>query len=140
MIRFLVAELPGTREIRRRNAAVYGEHCMSMTSMHEWQKSVREGRTSLQDDLRPGQAHRAITPDVTARIHDLNRENRRITEEQIRVQVAVSLDSVHTIIKNRLQFRKICSQWVPHQMTVGQTIDRMAACLSHLQRTYEEEY
>jgi len=54
-------------------------------SVHEWQKRFREGCTSLQDDSRPGQAHRAITPDVIARIDGLIRENRRITEEEIRV-------------------------------------------------------
>jgi len=44
--------------------------------------------------------------------------------------------AVHAIIKNNLQSRKNCAQWVPHQLTEGQKIDRMAACLSHLQRYY----
>ena len=39
--------------------------CMYLTSVHEWQKKFREGRTSLREDSRPGQA---ITPHVTARI------------------------------------------------------------------------
>ena len=85
MVRFLVAEGAGTREIHRRMSAVYGEHCMSLISVHERQKRFCEGRTSLQDNSSPGQAHRAIMPDVIARINDLIRENRRITEEQIRV-------------------------------------------------------
>ena len=55
--------------------------------MQEWQKRFHEGRTSLEDDSRPGQAHRAITPDVIALIDGQIRENRRIREEQIRVQV-----------------------------------------------------
>ena len=59
VVRFLVAEGAGTREIHRRLSAVYGEYCMSLTSVHEWQKRFRGGRTSLQDD----QAHRVITPD-----------------------------------------------------------------------------
>ena len=59
VVRFLVAEGAGTREIHRRMSAVYGERCMSLTSVHEWQKRFREGGTS-----RPGQAHRAITPDA----------------------------------------------------------------------------
>ena len=81
VVRFLAAECAGTREIHRRMSAVYGEHCMSQTSVHKWQKRFREGRTSLQDDLRPGKAHRAITYDVIVRIYGLIRENRRITEE-----------------------------------------------------------
>ena len=96
----------------------------------EWQKRFCEGCTSLQDDSSPRQVHRAITPDVIARIDGLIREIRQITEEQIRV--GISHGSVHAIIN--MQFRKICAQWVPHQLTGGQTIDRMAACLSNLQR------
>ena len=86
---------------------------MSLTSVHEWQKRFREGRTSQQDDSSPRQAHRAITLNVIARIDGLIRENRRITEEQIRVQIGISHGSVHAIIKDHLKFRKICAQSVP---------------------------
>ena len=44
-IRFLVAERAGAREVHRLMSAVYGEHCMSLTSVHEWQKRFGEGRT-----------------------------------------------------------------------------------------------
>ena len=87
VLRFLVAEGAGTREIHGRMSVLYGEHCMSLTSVHECQKRIREGRTSLLDDSRPGQAHRAITLDVIVRTYILIRENRRIIEEQINVQV-----------------------------------------------------
>ena len=111
-----------------------------MTSVNEWQKRFCEGRTSLQDDSLPGQARRGITPDVIERIDGLIRENRRITQEQIRVQVGINHGSMHSIIKHHLQFRKICAQWVPHQLTEGQAIDRIAACLSRLQRYQEEKH
>ena len=80
---------------------------MSLTSVLEWQKRSRDGRTSLQDDSCSGQAHRAIVPDVIAQIDGLIWKNRQITEKQIRVQVSISHDSMHAIIKHHLQFRKI---------------------------------
>ena len=46
-VRFFVAEAAGTREIRRRMSPVYGEHCMFLTSVHEWQQRFRQGHTSL---------------------------------------------------------------------------------------------
>ena len=124
MVRFLVAKGARTCEIHHRMFAVYGKHCMSLTSVHEWQKRFCKELTSLQDDLCPRQAHQPITLDVIAQIDGLIRENQRITEEQIRVQVGISHGSVHAIIKDHLQ-------WVPHQLTEGQTIDRMAACPSY---------
>ena len=70
VVHFLVAEGAGTREIHHLMSAVYGEHCMTLTSVHEWQ-TFREERTSLQDYSRPGQSHRAIAPNVIVRIHGL---------------------------------------------------------------------
>ena len=106
VVRFLVAEGAETRQIYRRMSAVYGEHCMFLTSVHEWQKRFLEGRASLQDYSRPGQSHRAITPDVIARIDGVIRENRRVTEEQIRVQVGISHGSMHAIIKDSCSSEK----------------------------------
>ena len=42
VVRFLVAKGAATREIHRRMSAVYGEHCISLTIVREWQKSFRE--------------------------------------------------------------------------------------------------
>ena len=84
VVHVFVAEGAGTREIHSRMCAEYGEQCMSLTGVYEWQKTFREGYTSLQDDLLPGQDHRDITPDVVARIDGLIREIRRITKAQIR--------------------------------------------------------
>ena len=50
VVRFLVGEGAGTRKMHRRIFAVYGEHCMSLTSVHERQKRLSEARTSLLDD------------------------------------------------------------------------------------------
>ena len=75
VVRFLVAEGAGTREIHRRVSAMYGEHCMSLTSVREWQKRFREGRTSLQDDSSSRQVHRVIMPDAIARIDRVIRES-----------------------------------------------------------------
>ena len=97
VVRFLVADGAGTREICLL-FAVYGERCISVTSVHEWQKKFREGHTSLQEDSRPVQAHRAIAPDVIVRIDGLIQESQRITEEKIRVHVGNSHGSVHAII------------------------------------------
>ncbi|GFW96608.1 uncharacterized protein TNCV_2846651 [Trichonephila clavipes] len=37
-------------------------------------------------------------------------------------------------------FRKICAQWVTHQLAAEQRITQMALSLSHLQLYHEEEY
>ena len=36
VVYFLVAEVAGPREIHHYMSFVYGKHCMSLTSVHEW--------------------------------------------------------------------------------------------------------
>ncbi|KAJ4451644.1 hypothetical protein ANN_03113 [Periplaneta americana] len=67
-------------------------HCCGV--MH---KRFREGRMSLQDNARPGQAHRAITPAVIAEVNGHIRGNRCITVEELRRLVGISHGSVHVI-------------------------------------------
>ncbi|PNF40213.1 hypothetical protein B7P43_G08284 [Cryptotermes secundus] len=137
--RFLTAEGVGGREIRRRMSVVYGEHSMSRSRVLAWHKRFREGRVSLQDDARPGQAHRVITPDVIAALDGHILANRRINVEEISLLMAISHGSIHAIVTKHLLYRKICAQWVPHQLTEEQKTQRMAASLGHLQRYHEEE-
>ena len=84
--------------------------CMANT-VCPWQVCTSGKRDSAKDAhlCKTIRTHWAIV-----RIDDLIWENWWITEEQIRVQVGISHGSVHVIIKDHLQFQKICTQWVSH--------------------------
>ncbi|KAJ4451503.1 hypothetical protein ANN_02966 [Periplaneta americana] len=86
-----------------------------------------------------GQAHRAITPAVIAEVDGLIRGNRRIAVQELRRLVEMSQGSVNVIATKHLHYRKICAQWVPHQLTEEQKTNRIAASLGLLQRYHEEE-
>ncbi|GBM24493.1 hypothetical protein AVEN_254010-1 [Araneus ventricosus] len=120
--------------------AVYGEYSLSRSTVVEWRKRFLEGLELLEDDARPAQANRVITPEMTAEVHDLVLNNRRVTVDEIHRLLGISVGTTHTIMHQHLKFRKICSQWVPHQLTAEQRNIRMALSLSHLQRYHEEEY
>ncbi|PNF14668.1 hypothetical protein B7P43_G11440 [Cryptotermes secundus] len=139
IVRFLTAEGVGGRVIHCLMSVVYGEHSMSRSRVLVWHKRFREGRVPLQDDARTGQAHRVITPDVIAALGGHILANRRITVEEISLLMGISQCYVHAIVTKRLLYRKICAQWVPHQLTEEQKTQRMAASLGHLQRYHEEE-
>ncbi|GFX43129.1 uncharacterized protein TNCV_2711731 [Trichonephila clavipes] len=101
---------------------------------------VEHGRELLEDDARPGQAHRVITPEMIAEVNALVLDNCRITMEDIHRLLGISVSTTHTIMHQHLNFRKICAQWVPNQLTAEQRNTRMALSLNHLQRYHEEKY
>ncbi|GBL96877.1 hypothetical protein AVEN_173081-1 [Araneus ventricosus] len=120
--------------------AVYGEYSLSRSTVPEWRKRFLEGCELLEDDARSGQANRLITPEIIAEVHDLVLNNRGVTVDEIHRLLGISVGTTHTIMHQHLKFRKICAQWVPHQLTAEQCNNRMALSLSHLQSYREEEY
>lgn len=119
MVRFLVSDDARIRKNHRRRYVVYGEHCTSLTRVHEWQKRFRGGRTSLQDDPQPGQAHRGITHDVIALIDDIIQVDRRITEEENGVPVEISHGSVNAMHGHRFnsneEMQELMRLWIRQQ-------------------------
>ncbi|GBM79938.1 hypothetical protein AVEN_205504-1 [Araneus ventricosus] len=83
VIRFLAADRVGDREMYRRMKAVYGEYSLSRSTVVECRKRFFEGRVLLEDDARPGQANRVITPEMIAEVQDLVLNNRRVTVDEI---------------------------------------------------------
>ncbi|GFW88210.1 DDE_3 domain-containing protein [Trichonephila clavipes] len=63
-----------------------------------------EGRESVGDDQRPGQANTVITSDLIDKVDDLVRSDRRVT---LRMRMDASYGPVWTIVHNRLRFRKV---------------------------------
>ncbi|GBO07695.1 hypothetical protein AVEN_90037-1 [Araneus ventricosus] len=120
--------------------AVYGEYSLSRSTVVERRKRFLEGRELLEADARPGQAYCVITPEMIAKVHDLVLNNHRVTVDKMHRLLGISAGTTHTIMHQQLKFRKICAQWVPHQLTAEQRNNRMPLSLSHLQRYHEEEY
>ncbi|GFR25468.1 hypothetical protein TNCT_387861 [Trichonephila clavata] len=68
--------------MHRRVKAVYGECSLCRSNIVEWLKRFLE-RPELEDDIRPGQVHRVITPERIVGMNLLVFENHRITVKEI---------------------------------------------------------
>ena len=65
------------------------------------------GISSVTDSPRPGQAHRVVTPEATAAVEAIVKENRRVTVNEIAAHRDMSHGSAHHIIRDVLQFHKV---------------------------------
>ena len=102
VVRFLVAEGDGRGELRRCMSVVYCEFCTSGRRYST--KDAHHCKTIYARD-------KSIKPLFLMRLRGFDgliRENRRITEKQIRVQVGISHGPVYAIIKDHLQVPKQC--------------------------------
>ena len=94
--------------------------CMNRASVFEWHKRFKEGRASVRDDERYGRSKEVRTPELIGQRIRVRVNDRRVSIETISAQFDVSVGTVHTIIREELKMRKICTNFVPRVLRVDQ--------------------
>ena len=98
----------------------FGPSCMNRPSVFEWHKRFKEGRESVRDDERCGRSKEVRTPELISRIKNFMDKDRHVSIETISAQFDVSVGTVHTIIREELKMRKICTKFVPRVLREDQ--------------------
>jgi len=65
------------------------------------------GISSVTDSPRPGQAHPVVTPEDSAAVEAIVKENRRVTVNEIAPHLGMSHGSAQRIVREVLQFHKV---------------------------------
>lgn len=100
VIQFLGAEGCQPVEIYHRMQAVYGNACVSKTTVNDWSRQFRQGRQSTSDMARPGRSRVATSPANVAAVEAALRSNRNLSMKAIAANLHISVGSVHSIIQN----------------------------------------
>jgi hypothetical protein len=111
---------------------------MSRKQIWVWCTAFDNGRTDVQDEQRSGRPSSSTTDDNVCRIEGLIQENRRIRLRDIADEHNISIGTVQNIVHEQLGYRKVCSRWVPKQITEVHKSIRMGLSLVHLTRYHEE--
>ena len=99
---------------------VFGPSCMNRASVFEWHKRFKEGREAVRDDERCGRSKEVRTPELIGQIKNFIDKDHRVSIETISAQFDVSVETVHTIIREELNMRKICAKFVPRMLREDQ--------------------
>lgn len=134
VIQFLSFEGCRPVDIHRRMQAAYGNKCVSKTTVTDWARMFRKGRQFTTDLRRPGQAHIVATEKTIAKIDAAIQVNRCRSIRSLAKEFDVSIGTIQKVVRKKLQYRKVCSQWVPRMLTDHQKEERMGWCLNHLLR------
>lgn len=138
IIKFLEKEGVQPAEILTRLQKQFGEECLSRTRVFAWCKSFKEGRERVANEPHNRRPRTSITQANIDRVRDLINDNRRITVPEIAQQLHVSVGSVHSIIRNTLQFHKVTARWVPRMLSEEKKLARVHVATQLLAR-YERE-
>ena len=97
---------------------IYGPQTISMGTYFRWIKAFKAGKFSLEDYTRPGRRKTSVTKANTAAVKIVVEQVARSSVKDIASCSGISEGSVQTILKKRLDLRKVCSRWVPHSYAV----------------------
>jgi len=134
VIRFLWAKGLNANEIHSEMRPVYGDKCFTRPAIHVWCRKFARGRENIVDKERPGRHVVATTDATIAAVDAFVRSDRRVSISDIVRHTGISRVSVHRIVRNHLEFRKVSARWVPKQLKPEQQAMRMMTSLDNLQR------
>lgn len=121
-------------------AQVLGEESApGLSTVKRWAVKFREGEAEVSDAPRSGRPRTATTDDNVALVQGLLAEDRRLTVQEISLEVGISEGNFWDILNNKLQKRKKCAGWVPHFLTDEQKACRITLARAHLRRFKREE-
>ena len=115
----------------------YGDAAMKRTALHKWYWRYENGYESVMDDQRSGRPT-SITSQKVQEIKELLDKDRRITFREVSQWVDCSVGTVHTIIHEKLNMRRLCARWIPKMLSECQKAQRVESCQRFVQR-FERE-
>ena len=100
-----------------------------------WVKAFKAGKFSFEDDTHPGRPKTSVTKANITAVKIVVEHDARLSVRDIASCTGISEGSVQTILKKRLDLRKVCTSWVPHLLTEEQKT--YLKCARELLKTYK---
>ncbi|GFX46077.1 putative mariner transposase [Trichonephila clavipes] len=96
---------------------------------------------STEDDARSGHPKEAVTNESIKKVHKIIFDNRKVKLIEIAETLKISKERVGHIVNEYLDMQKLCSKWVPRELTIDQKqqrIDDSKQCLELFNRNKSE--
>ena len=127
-----------SKQIFNELCGIYGPQTISMRTVFRWVKAFKAGKFSVEDDTRPGRLKTSVTKANIAAVKIVVEQDARLSVKDIASCTGISEGNVQTILKMRLDLRKVCARWVPPLLTEEQKTQRLK-CARELLKTYKKK-
>ena len=112
-------------------------------TIYRWIRDIKNGCFELSKGKTTGRPRTTRTPALVARVKDSVEKNPRQSVRTIAYEMGVPYVVVYAILKEDLQLQKLCSTWVPAELTDEHKRLRIKACrgiLKHVTLANIHEY
>ena len=97
---------------------------------------------SLQDEFREGHPKSVVVLETIGAVHQLILQDYHVTYREIEKTLGTSRTSIQSILHEHLTVKKICSRWIPDNLSIAQKNQsiRVAKVLRQLVQTPAKVY
>lgn len=116
---------------------VFGDEAPSYRTVARWTQWFREGREEIEDEERSGRPVTETTLDNIEEIRSIVNDDPHVTIAELQKHTGLSYGTVHRILSDHLELRKITARYIPKQLTDYQRNERVRICKENLSRFTE---
>ncbi|XP_065650644.1 uncharacterized protein LOC136078770 [Hydra vulgaris] len=98
----------------------FDDEAPSEATVYCWYSEFNCGRSSLSDEFREGRPKSTVVPENIDTVHEMIKQDRHVTYCEIEASLSISFTSIYAILHEHLAVRKLCSRWIPHNLTIDQ--------------------
>ena len=114
--------------------SAFGNEAPSKATVYNWYNEFKSGRFYLSDEFREGRPMTAVTQENIEAIRNLIKSDRHVTYREISSTLGIGMTAISKILNDHLGVRKLCSRWVPHNLTSAQKDARVKWCKEMLRK------
>jgi hypothetical protein len=102
--------------------------------VYERVERFQNGRKNVIDEHRSGRTVSVATETVKQQMEKRISDRSPVNIEEIAVELNMSHGSAHDSVHDDVRYRKVCSRWVPRQLSGDEKRARQMNCREHLAR------
>jgi [histone H3]-lysine36 N-dimethyltransferase SETMAR len=125
VIEFLMLEGQSATQIHERMLNVYDEASPSLSTIYNWINDFKRGRTSVASIPSTGRPKTVSTADILQKLEEIVMQDRRLKVSEIAERMDIPKTTIHRMLTDDLNMRKLSARWVPKLLTPSQKQDRV---------------
>ncbi|KYQ48359.1 Histone-lysine N-methyltransferase SETMAR [Trachymyrmex zeteki] len=119
--------------------STFGDKAPSFATVKRWYNEFNRGRRSLTDESREGRPKSVVVSENIDAVQKLIMQDRHVIYCEIETTLGISSTSIYKILHDHLAVKKVCSRWIPHNLTKSQKDARVDWC-KQVVRTHAKVY
>ena len=100
-----------SKQIFNELCGIYGPQTISLCTVFRWVKAFKAGKFSVEDDTHPGRPKTSVAKANITAVKIVVKQDAGLSIKDIASCTGISEGGMQTILKKRLDLRKVCARW-----------------------------